>query len=100
MQELAGRWQSLIDAFTGGDPGIFKSLQRMYQEQWPKKASRGMVIPGRCPTCSRRSRSAPRRTSRGPPRGGPPPYGPSREKTSPCLRTSAYGPANVTGRYQ
>jgi hypothetical protein len=45
MQELAGRWQSLIDAFTGRDPEIFKSLQRMYQEQGPEKASRGMVDP-------------------------------------------------------
>ena len=45
MQELAGRWQSLIDAFTGGDPEIFQSLQRMYQEQGPEKASRGMVDP-------------------------------------------------------
>ena len=46
MQELAGRWQSLIEAFTGGDPGIFTSLQRTYQEQGPEKASRGMVDPG------------------------------------------------------
>lgn len=45
MQELAGRWQSLIDSFTGGDPGIFKSLQHMYQEQGPERASRGMVDP-------------------------------------------------------
>ena len=45
MQELAGRWQGLIDAFTGGDPGIFKSLQRMYDDQGPEKASRGMVDP-------------------------------------------------------
>ena len=45
MQELAGRWQGLIDAFTGGDPGIFKSLQRMYEDRGPEKTSRGMVDP-------------------------------------------------------
>jgi len=45
MQELAGRWQGLIDAFTGGDPEMFKSLQRMYEDQGPEKASRGMVDP-------------------------------------------------------
>ncbi|MGI8706840.1 MAG: MerR family transcriptional regulator [Actinomycetota bacterium] len=45
MQELAGRWQGLIDAFTGGDPGIFNSLQSMYDDQGPEKASRGMVDP-------------------------------------------------------
>jgi len=45
MQELAGRWQGLIDAFTGGDPGIFNSLQSMYNDQGPEKASRGMVDP-------------------------------------------------------
>ena len=45
MQELAERWQSLIDSFTGGDPEIFKSLQRMYQDRGPETASGGMVDP-------------------------------------------------------
>ncbi|VTT99238.1 family transcriptional regulator : Albicidin resistance domain-containing protein OS=Corallococcus coralloides (strain ATCC 25202 / DSM 2259 / NBRC 100086 / M2) GN=nolA PE=4 SV=1: MerR_1: TipAS [Gemmataceae bacterium] len=32
-QELAKRWFALVAAFTGGDPGIFKSLQTMYQNE-------------------------------------------------------------------
>lgn len=30
---LARRWFDLVTAFTGGDPGIFKSLSRMYQNE-------------------------------------------------------------------
>lgn len=43
MQELAARWTSLIEAFTGGDPEIFRSLKTMYESEGPEKASRGMV---------------------------------------------------------
>jgi DNA-binding transcriptional MerR regulator len=32
-QELARRWFGLVNAFTGGDPGIFRSLQNMYQNE-------------------------------------------------------------------
>lgn len=32
-QDLARRWFALIDEFTGGDPGIFRSLQAMYQDE-------------------------------------------------------------------
>ncbi len=32
-QALAGRWCALIEAFTGGDPGIEASLNRMYREE-------------------------------------------------------------------
>lgn len=32
-QALAERWRALIDAFTGGDPAIEASLQRMYREE-------------------------------------------------------------------
>ena len=32
-QELARRWFALVSGFTGGDPGIFKSLKRMYQNE-------------------------------------------------------------------
>lgn len=32
-QDLAKRWFGLINAFTGGDPGIFRSLQNMYQNE-------------------------------------------------------------------
>jgi hypothetical protein len=45
VQRIARRWQELIDEFTGGDPGIRASLDRMYREQGPAKASRGMVDP-------------------------------------------------------
>ena len=43
MQELARRWQDLIEQFTGGDPGIRRSLQRMYEQEGVEAASRGMV---------------------------------------------------------
>jgi hypothetical protein len=43
VQELARRWSELVEAFTGGDPGIRASLGRMYEEQGPEQASRGMV---------------------------------------------------------
>ena len=33
VQALARRWRELISEFTGGDPGIAKSLGRMYQEE-------------------------------------------------------------------
>jgi DNA-binding transcriptional MerR regulator len=45
MRELAQRWRSLIEQFTGGDPGIRESLQRMYREQGVQSASQGMVDP-------------------------------------------------------
>ena len=43
LQPLVDRWNALIEAFTGGDPGIRASLQRMYDEQGPEQASRGAV---------------------------------------------------------
>jgi DNA-binding transcriptional MerR regulator len=43
MRELAHRWQELVEQFTGGDEGISRSLARMYREEGPKVASRGMV---------------------------------------------------------
>jgi DNA-binding transcriptional MerR regulator len=45
LDPLAERWQALIRAFTGGDPGITASLKRMYAEEGPEKASRGAVNP-------------------------------------------------------
>jgi DNA-binding transcriptional MerR regulator len=42
-QTLARRWWDLIQQFTGGDPGIAQSLNRMYQEVGPETASRGAV---------------------------------------------------------
>ena len=41
VQALVDRWDELIAQFTGGDPGIRESLNRMYSE----KASRGAVDP-------------------------------------------------------
>jgi DNA-binding transcriptional MerR regulator len=32
-QELARRWFALVSEFTGGDPGLFLSLKRMYQNE-------------------------------------------------------------------
>jgi len=43
VQQLARRWNDLIEAFTGGDPGIRQSLNTMYKQEGPAKASRGMV---------------------------------------------------------
>ena len=43
MQELATRWTGLIEQFTGGDPAIAQSLKKMYEQEGPEKASRGMV---------------------------------------------------------
>jgi hypothetical protein len=45
VQAIARRWQELIEAFTGGDPGIRQSLQKMYEAEGPEQASRGMVDP-------------------------------------------------------
>ena len=33
VQELARRWQALIDEFTGGDAGITQALNAMYQQE-------------------------------------------------------------------
>lgn len=33
VQELARRWQELVAEFTGGDPGISASLQKMYESE-------------------------------------------------------------------
>ena len=34
VQQLAGRWAQLIQAFTGGDSGITQSLNRMWTGEW------------------------------------------------------------------
>ncbi len=33
VQDLARRWRTLVEAFTGGDPGITASLGRLWKEQ-------------------------------------------------------------------
>jgi DNA-binding transcriptional MerR regulator len=42
-QVLARRSIELIQAFTGGDPGIEQSLNQMYQQEQPEVVSRGAV---------------------------------------------------------
>jgi hypothetical protein len=43
VQAPVDRWKGLIEQFTGGDPGIWSSLKRLYDEQGSEKASRGAV---------------------------------------------------------
>jgi DNA-binding transcriptional MerR regulator len=43
VQALSRRAGELIQMFTGGDPEIEASLQRMYQTEGPERASRGMA---------------------------------------------------------
>jgi DNA-binding transcriptional MerR regulator len=43
LTPLVERWQALVEQFTGGDPGIRASLQKMYDTEGPEKASRGAV---------------------------------------------------------
>jgi DNA-binding transcriptional MerR regulator len=33
VQDLARRWKGLVEEFTGGDPGVAASLQRVYQNE-------------------------------------------------------------------
>ncbi|MDY7012925.1 MAG: MerR family transcriptional regulator, partial [Cyanobacteriota bacterium] len=43
VQVLARRWSELIREFTGGDAGIERSLQRMYQQEGAEVASQGAI---------------------------------------------------------
>ena len=43
LDPLIARWTGLIEQFTGGDPGIRASLQRLYDSRAPSAASRGAV---------------------------------------------------------
>jgi len=45
VQKLVTRSGELIQMFTGGDPGIAASLKRMYEEEGPARASRGVAAP-------------------------------------------------------
>jgi hypothetical protein len=42
-KDLARRWDSLVDRFTGGDPAMRQSLEDMYSKLGPEKASQGAV---------------------------------------------------------
>jgi hypothetical protein len=33
VQALAAKWKSLVDAFTGGDPGIRANLQKVWENE-------------------------------------------------------------------
>jgi hypothetical protein len=43
LAPLVERWNALIEQFTGGDPGIRASLQRLYETEGPERASHGAV---------------------------------------------------------
>ena len=43
LAPLMERWRALLAQFTGGDPGIRASLQRLYDAAGPESASRGAV---------------------------------------------------------
>jgi DNA-binding transcriptional MerR regulator len=45
VQALVTRSGELIRMFTGGDPGIEASLKRMYEQEGPQRASRGVADP-------------------------------------------------------
>lgn len=42
VQALARRWKELIEAFTGGDPGIAQSLRTMYQQESSVRKQSGL----------------------------------------------------------
>jgi MerR family transcriptional regulator, thiopeptide resistance regulator len=44
-QAVGNRAFELVQMFTGGDPGITASLQRMYRQESPEKLTRGMGSP-------------------------------------------------------
>jgi MerR family transcriptional regulator, thiopeptide resistance regulator len=43
LAPLVERWTALIEQFTGGDPGIRASLQKLYETEGPERAARGAV---------------------------------------------------------
>ena len=43
LKPLVDRWNALIEAFTGGDPGTRAALQRAYDENEPREVSRGAL---------------------------------------------------------
>jgi DNA-binding transcriptional MerR regulator len=43
LTPLVERWNALVEQFTGGDPGIRASLQKLYDSEGPETASRGAV---------------------------------------------------------
>ena len=43
LDPLVARWTALVEQFTGGDPGIRASLQRLYDTEGPELASHGAM---------------------------------------------------------
>lgn len=43
VQALAAKARTLLAAFTGGDPAMYASLQKMYETEGPERASRGVA---------------------------------------------------------
>ena len=43
LAPLFDRWNALIDAFTGGDPGTRAALQKIYDENDPQEVSHGVM---------------------------------------------------------
>jgi len=43
LDPLVARWTALVEQFTGGDPGIRTSLQRLYDTEGPERASQGAM---------------------------------------------------------
>jgi hypothetical protein len=46
VQPLAERARELVRAFTGGDPAMYASLERMYESEEPEAASHGTMDAG------------------------------------------------------
>jgi hypothetical protein len=42
MQELAGRWQALVEQFTGGNPEIARAARKIYEDQAPVAQQMGI----------------------------------------------------------
>jgi DNA-binding transcriptional MerR regulator len=59
VQALVRRSGELIQMFTGGDPGIAASLKRMYEEEGPERASRGLADPDDLAYLDRARRASP-----------------------------------------
>ncbi len=45
IQELARRWKGLVEEFTGGNPGIAKSVATVYKEEGPALEARFGNVP-------------------------------------------------------
>ena len=60
VQPLVRRSGELIRMFTGGDPGIEAGLKRMYEQEGPARASRGVADPADLEYLDRARAASPR----------------------------------------